>query len=148
MKYTEKLADFLEKNKADYEILHHATPIRSTKDAAVYFDTLKAAPAFVLNSNIGLLVYIKSASRGKIDFNNIKALLQITDITMADPNIVRLHTKFKTGAVPLIGLCLPTIFDSTLLNFDYIYGGTGDLYSTLKISPHDAKRLNNIITVI
>lgn len=54
----------------------------------------------------------------------------------------------EVGAVPLIGLSLPIVFDDSLLNFDYVYGGTGDVYTTLKINPFDVKRINNVIATV
>jgi len=54
-------------------------------------------------------------------------------------------TGYKAGSIPLIGHNLPCVFDDCLLDYDYIYGGSGDELHTLKIAPNDVMRLNNII---
>ena len=46
---------------------------------------------------------------------------------------------------PLIGHGLPCIFDEKLLEFDSIFGGTGNEWVTLKISSKDVRRLNHIV---
>lgn len=67
---------------------------------------------------------------------------------MAKPDVIKQITGFEVGAMPLVGLALPVIFDDSLLKHDYVYGGTGDIYYTLKIAPADIKKLNTIMLSI
>lgn len=54
------------------------------------------------------------------------------------------QTGYKTGALPLIGMGF-LHFDEKLLEFDSIFGGTGNEWVTLKISSKDVRRLNHIV---
>jgi prolyl-tRNA editing enzyme YbaK/EbsC (Cys-tRNA(Pro) deacylase) len=67
---------------------------------------------------------------------------------MADRERVLKVTGYKAGSIPLVGHGLDCIFDRRLLELPYICGGTGDELSTLKISPRDVVRLNNIVGYI
>ena len=140
-----ELRDFLEKNNSDFEILAHDTPIISTQDAAKYFDIDKTAPTFIMDTEQGLVAFIISSKRGKIDFKAMKQSLEFSKLKMADREKVQEMTGYKTGSIPLIGHNLPCVFDDCLLDYDYIYGGSGDELHTLKIVPNDVIRLNNII---
>jgi len=140
-----ELRDFLENNNSDFEILAHSTPIISTQEAAKYFDIEKAAPTFIMETDQGLVALIVSSNRGKIDFKAIKQNLGFSKLKMADREKVQKMTGYEIGVIPLIGHNLPCVFDDCLLNYDYIYGGSGDELHTLKITPNDVIRLNNVI---
>jgi len=75
----------------------------------------------------------------------MKRKLGFSKLKMADSGKVLEMTGYETGAIPLIGHDLPCVFDDWLLTFDYIYGGTGDAFHTLKIKPSDIARLNNVV---
>ena len=139
------LRDFLENNNSDFEILAHDTPIISTQDAAKYFDIEKAAPTFIMETDRGVVAFIISSKRGKIDFKAIKQNAGFLKLKMADRENVQKMTGYETGSIPLIGHNLPCVFDDSLLKYDYIYGGSGDALHTLKINPNDVIRLNNVI---
>jgi prolyl-tRNA editing enzyme YbaK/EbsC (Cys-tRNA(Pro) deacylase) len=74
--------------------------------------------------------------RQKLGFSKLK---------MADREKVQKITGYSAGAIPLIGHKLPCVFDDCLLDYDYIYGGSGDELQTLKITPNDVMCLNNVI---
>jgi len=140
-----ELSAFLERNNCDFEILAHEKPIVSTQDAARYFDMEKAAPTFIMETEQGLVAFIVSSKRGRMDFKAIKRALGFSKLKMADSGKMLEMTGYETGAIPLIGHHLPCVFDDWLLAFDYIYGGTGDALHTLKIKPADIVRLNNVV---
>ena len=75
----------------------------------------------------------------------MKDELGFSRFVIADKDKVFSMLGYRTGVIPLIGHNLPCIFDDSLLDFDYIYGGSGDEYHTLKIIPKDVIRLNNVI---
>ena len=62
---------------ADFEILQQDKSIHSVRDAANYYDPRKAAAIFVLQTNNGLIAFIKSADSGKIDFHLLKGLFEL-----------------------------------------------------------------------
>ncbi|HBN81373.1 MAG TPA: hypothetical protein DD433_08360 [Ruminococcaceae bacterium] len=140
-----ELDDYLKNSGAHFEIIKHDAPIISTRDAKQYFDLTFAAPALIVQSDNGLMLLIVSAKRGKLDFEEIGTKLGLSKLKLADKKKAESATGYKIGAIPLIGLKLPCIFDDLLLNFEFIYGGSGDELHTLKIDPKDVKRLNNIV---
>lgn len=140
-----ELEAFLKNNNSNFEILKHDNPIVSKQDAAAYFDIEKAAPTFIMDTEQGLVAFIISSKRGKLDLKAIKQDLGFSKLKMADKEKVQKTTGYEIGAIPLVGHNLPCVFDNYLLENDYIYGGSGDTFHTLKIAPHDVCNLNNVI---
>lgn len=143
-----KLRNMLKDSCTDFEIIRHEKPILTVKDAEMYFDTTKAAPVFIVNTEKGLHNLILSATNGKIDFKTLGTKLGFSKFKLADRKEIFDTTGYEIGEIPLIGLTLPCIFDRKLLNFDYIYGGSGDKYYTLKIKPEDLIKLHSNIIII
>ncbi|RIE01224.1 hypothetical protein D3H35_22790 [Cohnella faecalis] len=144
----DELQTYLKDSNSDFEIIAHETPIISTQDAAKYFDIEKAAPTLILQTEQGLIAFIVSSQRGRIDFKALGEELGYSKVKMADKSKVLEVIGYHPGAVPFIGHGLPCIFDNRLLVLDYIYGGSGDELHTLKIAPSDVTRLNNVIKFI
>lgn len=136
---------YLENRDADFEIIKHDTPISTVQDAKQYSNIDFAAPVFVVQSEKGIMVLITSAKRGKLDFKKISMEIGISKLKLANREIAEKETGYKIGSMPLIGSNLPCIFDKSLLNFKYIYGGSGDALHTLKIKPNDVEHLNNVV---
>jgi len=143
-----ELAAFLADNDCDFEIIAHSSPIISTKDAVKYFDLDKAAPTYILKTEKGLIALVVSSGRGRLDFSAMKEKWGFSKMKLADLAEVRENTGYHVGAIPLIGHNLPLIFDKKLLDFDYVYGGSGDALHTLKIAPRDIVRFNRTVTFI
>ncbi len=143
-----ELNEFLIQNNADYELIRHDKPILSTNDAKSLFDINKAAPVFIMETEEGLIALIASAQRGRLDLKDIKLTLGFDKFKMANPQNIFDATGYKPGEIPLIGHSLSCIFDNKLLDHDYIYGGSGNIYYTLKINPNDVMRLNKIIKLL
>ncbi len=141
----EQLGALLTREGADFELIRQDAPILSAKDAEPYYDVTKAAPTLVLQSDRGLVACVLSANRGRLDLEAVKAAFGFEKLRMADRKKVQKQTGYEAGAIPLVGLDLDCIFDESLMAFDYVYGGTGDPLTTLKIAPGDVKRLNKII---
>lgn len=140
----QELSGYLKSEDADFELIRQDAPIISTQDAAKYFDTNLAAPALVVQTEKGLMLLIVSGKKGRIDFKKLAADLGLSKLKLADRKKVEKETGYQAGAIPLVGVELPCIFDEDLLENDYIYGGSGDELVTLKISPEDVKRLNDV----
>ncbi len=145
MNTVEQLKELLRREGADFELLRQDVPVLSAKDAEPFYDVAKAAPALVLQSDRGLVACIVSANRGRLDFQALKGAFGFEKLKMANRKNVQKQTGYEVGTIPLVGLELDCIFDDALLQYDYIYGGTGDALTTLKIAPGDVKRLNKII---
>lgn len=138
----DELSKLLTESECNYEIIEHDKPILKTDDADEYFDSSKAAPVFIIKTDNGFYALIVSNQQDRIDFKKLALDSGFSKITLADKSDVLKVTGYEVGAVPLIGHNLPCLFDSKLLNFTYIYGGTGDKFHTLKIAPQDILRIN------
>ncbi len=141
----EQLEQRLKERGADYELIRQGEPIRTMEDAKRYFDPEQAAPVLVVQTEQGLMEVIVSASRGRLDWNELKGQLGLSKLKLADRKRAEEETGYRTGAMPLVGLGLPCIFDRRLLELDYLYGGSGDEMVTLKIAPEDVRRLNQTV---
>ena len=141
----EALYAFLRENGADFELLRQDKAILSAADAAAYYPAEKSAPAFILQTDDGLIGCIASVNSGRLDLEVLKQKFGYAKLKMADKKKTRNQTGYEAGSIPLIGLKLPCLFDNTLLKYDYIYGGTGNELVTLKIAPHNVISLNSII---
>lgn len=138
--------DIIEQLTKDYELLHHAKPIRSAQDGMLYFqiEAGQTAPIFVLEADEQFVAFISSGNRKGLPFDELKKLGSYRKLKLASPVDVLHQTGFKVGEVPLVELTLPTIVDERLLQYDYVFGGTSERLMTLKIR---ASALRNLPTV-
>lgn len=139
------IEEILSIGNIQYEIIQQDKPILSALDAEGYYAIEKSAPTFVLQSEDGLIGCIVSFQNGKLDFVKLKQCFGFTKLKMADRKKIKNQTGYDVGAIPLVGLQLPCIFDKKLLKHDFVYGGTGNELLTLKIAPADLLKVNKII---
>lgn len=139
-----KITGRLEQSGVQYEIIRQEKPIRSAADAEGYYPLEKSAPTFVLQTENGLLGCFASFQNGRLDFEALKARFGFQKLKMADRKKIKTLTGYDAGSIPLVGLDIPCLFDQKLLRHDVVYGGTGDEFATLKISPADLLKLNEI----
>ena len=144
----DELEALLRRENAEFTLIKQERPILSASDAEGLYDVQKAAPTLILQSERGLVACIFSSGRGRLELEKVKAACGFSKLRLADRKKVQKQTGCEVGAVPLIGHGLPCIFDDGLLQYDYIYGGTGNPLMTLKIKPEDVKRLNQIIGIL
>ncbi|MCP3772209.1 YbaK/EbsC family protein [Paenibacillus sp. MZ04-78.2] len=139
-----QIAAFLQERQASFELLTHERPIRSAKEGAEYFgiEPGQTAPALILKSGEQYWLMIVSGDRGRVDLEDVPHRLGCPGLKMASPQEAENVTGFKVGAIPLVGLSLPCIMDRRLYRYTHIYGGTGELTSTLKICPADVEKWN------
>ena len=128
---------FLEHANADYEFIVHPQPIYSVADGVAHFgiDPGQTAPTLILQTDKGYYSLVFSGSRQKIDFAALAIHLGVSHVKLVNKNKVQSITGFAHGDTPMIGLSLPAIFDKKLLQFPFVYGGSGLSNRTLKISP-------------
>ncbi|MED1793411.1 aminoacyl-tRNA deacylase [Brevibacillus nitrificans] len=144
------LLSLLKNKNVSFDILEHPQPIRSAQDGADYFGIAigQTAPTLVLQTDNGYVAAILSGDRGRLDFQTVAALLGCKEVKLAPPKKVEEITGFRIGTVPLVGLCLPCLFDRGLFRYPSVYGGTGDACSTLKISPVEVEALNQVVAYL
>ena len=143
-----ELETLLRAGHADFELIRQDRPIRSAADAAGYYPVEKSAPTLVLDSGEGLVACILSVGSGRLDLESAARRFGYARLKLAHSGKIEKETGYRVGSVPLIGHALPCIFDERLMQYDYVYGGTGDELVTLKIAPADVRRLNRIVHVL
>jgi prolyl-tRNA editing enzyme YbaK/EbsC (Cys-tRNA(Pro) deacylase) len=141
-----KISDILSTTKYKYEMIQHDKPILTREDGSKYFgiDVGQTAPTLIIKTDKGFVALIISGSRGNINFDQIVRMQNCKNAKLASPKEVKKITGFCVGSVALIGLNLPCLIDKSLFNFDFVYGGTGNPTSTLKIQPQALIELNSI----
>ncbi len=144
----ESIKQFLESKQADFEIISHEKPIKSRNDALGYFKLEEMAPTLILKSDDSFYALIISGKCNKIDLKFIQEKLKCKELKLADKQEILDRLNLEAGRIPLVGHQLPCIFDEGLLNYDYVYGGTGDFLHTLKIRPKDLASINKPILKI
>lgn len=146
----DKLIAFLDQQGIEYEIIEHRQQINTAQEGADFFGIHigQTAPTLILKTDNGFFALIISGDFGRVDFEPLKALLQVQQIKLAKPPEVEAVTGSKTGSVSLIQQHLPAIIDRGLYRFDYVYGGTGFPNTTLKIRPNDLEKLVKTIAYI
>jgi prolyl-tRNA editing enzyme YbaK/EbsC (Cys-tRNA(Pro) deacylase) len=140
----------LEQKKVIYELIKHTKNIHSAKEGAEYFgiDVGQTAPSIIISADGKLYALIISGSRNKVDFDNLKDLLNAESIEMASKDIIRDKLGFRAGNIPMISLPVPCIIDKELFKFNFVYGGTGIMNVTIKVNPLDLQVLNEECIVI
>ena len=147
--HIEYLKEFLQKNKASFEIIYNEKPIYSSQDGVNYFgiDIGQTAPIIIIKTEKGFYALIVSGERGKIDLETIAHILGCRKARLATKDELK-KRGFRPGSIPLIGHNLPCILDKRLFRYQFVYGGSGFPSYTLKINPKDLERLNNLIVKI
>jgi len=139
------LRQYLTDKGIEAEIIEHKCPIYSKSDAIGIFNVEETAPTLILDTDKGFLALIISGEREKIDFKQLKKTLKCKKLQLANQSELIEKLNITAGQVPLIGHNLPCILDEKLFKFPFIYGGTGDLFHTLKISPQQLEEANEVI---
>jgi len=140
-----EIEEILISKNIQYEVIQQEKPVISVLDAGAYYPIEKSAPTFVLQTGNGLIGCIASFQNGRLDFDKLKQAFGFSKLKMADRKKIKSQTGYDVGAIPLVGLHLPCIFDRKLLKHDFVYGGTGNELFTLKIAPSELLKANEII---
>lgn len=134
----------------DYEFINHPHPIKTVNDGVKYFkiEAGQTAPTLILNADDNFYALIFSGSQNRLDFSAIASVLGCNQVKLAKPEKVERITGFIIGNIPMIGHSIPCVLDNRLLNYSFVYGGTGNPLITLKISPLALSQLNNVVANI
>lgn len=146
----ENIKDILKKNGFFFEVLHNDKPIQTAKEGADYFkiDIGQTAATLILYTDIGFYTLVVSGARGRVNFKEIKHILQCKNVRLATKEETKIVTGLLVGNIPLFGIRLPYIVDKKLLEFPFIYGGCNEENSTLKVDPSALLKLNQVIAVL
>ena len=130
-----------------YEIIANQRPIISAQDGADYFriELAQTAPTLILEGGGEHYAAVASGARKSLDLNKIARLLGLAKLRLVPRGKVKAITGCEIGATPLLGLGLPYILDKRLFDYDFVYGGTGQPNTTLKIAPALLESLNRVI---
>ncbi len=146
----DKLRTILEQSGVQFEIIQHEKTIRTAQEGVDYLgiEIGQTAPILILKSENGHFSLIKSGDRGRVDLQEIGAVLGYDQLQTATPREVLQITGYSIGTVPLVGLPFPCILDRGLFRYPFVYGGTGQPESTLKITPDALEKLNQVVGFI
>lgn len=136
----------LQEKEIQYEIIHHEKQIRTAQEGADYFgiEIGQTAPTLVLKSEKGYFAMIVSGNRGRVNLEEVSGIIECNQLKMATPKEVRQITGYTVGSVSLV-ISLPCIVDRELFRYPFIYGGTGEPASTLKLAPNALEKINQVI---
>ncbi|KPU45857.1 YbaK / prolyl-tRNA synthetases associated domain protein [Oxobacter pfennigii] len=144
------IEDVLKNDGFLFELIHNDIPIYTAKEGADYFkiDIAQMAPTLIIYTDAGFYALVISGERGRVDFKEIKNILNSKDVRLATKDEVKTVTGFPAGNVPMFGIPLPYIVDRRLLNYPFIYGGCGQENTTLKVEPNALFKLNNVALIL
>lgn len=144
------LRNLLKEKDISYELINHENPIHTAQEGAEYFgiEIGQTAPTLILKTNRGYYALIFSGKRGRVDLEEVARLLGVEEVKLAKPRDVQQVTGFAVGSVSMVEHGLPCVMDKLLNDYPFIYGGTGQATCTLKITPGDLVKLNQVVAVL
>lgn len=144
------LITFLQENEVQFEIMYHENPIRTAQEGAAYFgiEIGQTAPTLILKSEKGYFAMIISGGRRRVNLEEVSEILGCNQLKLAKPKEIKQITGYTVGSVPLVGLSMPCILDRNIFRYPFIYGGTGEPTSTLKITPNALEKLNQVVALL
>ncbi|MEF2246020.1 aminoacyl-tRNA deacylase [Paenibacillus sp. IITD108] len=145
----DNLIAILQEEKVEFEIIHHDKPLRTAQEGANHFgiEIGQTAPTLFLKSEKGFFAMIVSGNRGRVDLDKVAEIIGCDQLKMANPKEVQQITGYTVGSVSLV-LSLPCILDRELFRYPFIYGGTGEPASTLKLAPAALEKLNQVVAYL
>jgi prolyl-tRNA editing enzyme YbaK/EbsC (Cys-tRNA(Pro) deacylase) len=93
----------------------------------------------------GLLARVIASGPRRIDRAKLAEIGNLDRPKMASSELVLEATGWPAGGVSPVGsiVPIPTLVDSSVMNWEYVFGGGGTELTLLKIRPADIVRLNN-----
>jgi prolyl-tRNA editing enzyme YbaK/EbsC (Cys-tRNA(Pro) deacylase) len=140
----QELLDHIKAGGFPFELLKNERRIRSSEEGAAYWKIHigQTAPALILRADNRFLLLVISGAVARVDLKTLASSLGVASLRMATPQEIKENFDLKPGDIPLVGLDLHTLIDRRLMAYDFIYGGSGDVGFTLKISPRALPFLN------
>ncbi|MCG8484912.1 MAG: YbaK/EbsC family protein [Clostridia bacterium] len=146
----EKIEDIMKKEGVSFEFIHNDKPIHTAKEGAEYFNISigQTAATLIIYTDIGFHALVVSGERSRVDFKVVKHIVNCKDVRLATKDEVQKITGFSIGNVPLFGISLPYIVDKKLLQYPFVYGGSGEKNVTLKVNPDALLKLNEVMGIL
>ncbi|AKP48394.1 YbaK/prolyl-tRNA synthetase associated region [Bacillus smithii] len=140
----------MQENEVQFEIMYHENPIRTAQEGAAYFgiEIGQTAPTLILKYEKGYFAMIISGGRRRVNLEEVSEILGCNQLKLAKPKEIKQITGYTVGSVPLVGLSMPCILDRNIFRYPFIYGGTGEPTSTLKITPNALEKLNQVVALL
>lgn len=141
--------NILENSHFSYDFIYHNQPLLTAQEGADYFkiDIGQTAPTLIIKTGNDFFALILSGDPEHINLEQLAFILGYKKAQMASRDEVRKVTGFDAGNLPIIGITLPHILDKQLFYYPCIYGGSGQLNRTLKITPMALRQLNTIMVI-
>ncbi|CAH2213556.1 aminoacyl-tRNA deacylase [Tepidibacter aestuarii] len=119
----ENIKDILKKHGFSFELINNDKPIYTAKEGADYFkiNIGQTAATLIIYTDMGFYALVVSGERGRVNFKEIKRILNCKNVRLATKDEVKAVTGFLIGCVPLLGISLPYIIDNKFFQFSYIY---------------------------
>jgi prolyl-tRNA editing enzyme YbaK/EbsC (Cys-tRNA(Pro) deacylase) len=138
-----RLKTRLDELSLSYEIIPHK-PILTVEEGLkeLGIEAADGVSTLIMNAD-GKFISIIRRDDKKLSFKKIKKLLGVKDLRFADREKVKELTKCDIGYVSLLNESFQPIFDDSILERQFVYGGTGSPEHDLKIQPNDLVRLTN-----
>lgn len=139
----QKLKQILNTSKLSYEIIQHksiTTVEEGLKEIGI--EAADGVSTLIMNADGNYIAIIRRDDK-KLNFKKIKKLLHINNLQLVDRKMLKELTGCDVGYVSLLNENLPTLLDDSVLERNYVYGGTGSPEHDLKITPNNLVRLTS-----
>lgn len=138
-----KVKDYSEKLRKlgiEHEIIKHPS-IKTVEEGLKYLgiEAADGVSTLIFKTEKGFVAVLRRDDH-QLDLEKVKKILKAEEIKLASDQDILQGTGALKGATPLIS-GLPTIMDQTVLEREYVYGGTGSFEHDLKIKPADLKNV-------
>lgn len=139
----EKLRQRLDKLGISYEIIEHK-PIATVKEGLeeLGIEEAEGVSTLIMKADEKYISIIRRDDK-KLSFKKIKKLLKVSDLRFAEREKVKELTNCDIGYVSLLNDGFTPLFDESILEREFIWGGTGSPQHDLKVKPQDLVAVTN-----
>ncbi|KKT79051.1 MAG: YbaK/prolyl-tRNA synthetase associated region [Parcubacteria group bacterium GW2011_GWF2_44_8] len=139
----QKLKAQLDSSGVSYEIINHK-PILTVEDGLkeLGIEAADGVSTLIMEADGKYISIIRRDDR-KLSFKKIKKLLNAHDLRFANREKLKELTNCDIGYVSLYNEGFTPLFDQTISERQFVYGGTGSPEHDLKIQPSELIRLTN-----
>lgn len=84
---------------------------------------------------------------GRVQITKVARALGLSQLKLASPETALQATGYAVGGVPPVGhlRALPVVLDASVVGLDVVYGGGGDEWHMLRITPAEILRLTGAV---
>lgn len=123
-----------------YEIIKHL-PIKTVEEGLNFLgiEPADGVSTLIFRTDKGFFAVLRRDDH-QLDFTKLKEVLGVDTLSLASDQEIIEQTGAAKGATPLLS-GLRTVMDKSVLEREYVYGGTGSFEHDLKIKPNDLQRM-------